>query len=102
MSLKKLTNINQLKKGQPFHHTTNDGKVTSYEFICIHPKNEGYILALNLFTQNGDKIYIPNLYKEEYWVGEYDNNFFTQKRIEYHQRMIKCLEERLNKNEKSC
>lgn len=101
--LVRLTNIKQLTDGVSFHCTTTDGQVISYDFLCIHPHNENYIIAINRLTANGDKIYIPNLFKEEYWVGKYDSNFFTKKRIEYHERMIKFLKQRLSEdNEESC
>lgn len=101
--LVRLTNIKQLTNGVSFHRITTDGQVISYDFLCIHPHNKNYIIAINRLTANGDKIYTPNLFKEEYWVGEYDSNFFTKKRIEYHERMIKSLKQMLPEdNEESC
>lgn len=101
--LVRLTDIKQLTKGVSFHRTTTDGQVISYDFLCIHPHNENYIIAINRLNANGDKIYIPNLFDQEYWVGDYNSNFFTKKRIEYHERMIKLLKEMLTENnEESC
>ena len=46
----------------------------------MHPHNENYILALNSWTQNGDKLYIPDILKEEYYVGKYDPAFVRTKK----------------------
>lgn len=101
--LVRLTDIEQLTDGVSFHNTTTDGQVISYNFLCIHPHNKNYIIAINRLTANGDKIYIPNLFIDEYWVGEYDSDFFTKKRIEYYESMIKFLKRTLKEdNEESC
>ena len=58
--MEKLTSIEQLKPGNKFIRIAGD-EITGYEFLCIHPNNDHYILALNNLTQHGDKIYIPHL-----------------------------------------
>lgn len=68
---------------------------SDWEFLMIHPHNENYILALNSWTQSGDKLYIPNILKEEYYVGKYDSCFVAQERIRQYEKQIKRLQERI-------
>lgn len=92
--MEKIKNINQLKPGTHFFIVRGD-EITGYEYLCVHPHNETYILALNSFTQEGEKHYIPQLLKGEVYVGNYDTKFFTELRIKYYKREIERLEQRL-------
>lgn len=82
-----LTKNEQLTKGTSFNVMDGD-KVTSYEYLCVHPHNIGYILAINRLSQNEDKLYISTLLKSSVYVGDYDVEYFINKTIEYLQKII--------------
>lgn len=94
--MEKLTDITQLKPGDRFTHIDADG-FNEYEFLCVHPHNPAYILAISGLTQDAPKLYINNIVKENsgYYVGKYDSEFVTKKRIECLKERIKHLENRL-------
>lgn len=94
--MEKLTDINQLKRGDRFTHINADG-FTEYEFLCIHPHNPAYILAIDGLTQDAPKLYINDIVKENsgYYVGKYDSEFVTKKRIELLKERISRLENRI-------
>lgn len=94
--MEKLTDISQLKQGDSFIHIDADG-FNEYEFLCIHPHNPEYILAIDEWTQNAPKLYIKNIVKENsgYYFGTYDSNFVTRKRIDFLKERISHLENRL-------
>lgn len=94
--MEKLTDISQLKQGDRFTHIDADG-FNEYEFLCVHPHNPAYILAIDGLTQNAPKFYINNIVKENsnYYVGTYDSAFVTKKRIELLKERISRLENRL-------
>ena len=68
----------------------------------VHPSNEDYIFVIDSVTQDANKLYIPLMIHEEYYVGEYDQAFVTAKRIEALEFEVKRLQSRINmlKNEK--
>ena len=68
----------------------------------VHPSNEDYIFVIDSVTQDANKLYIPLMIHEEYYVGEYDQAFVTAKRIEELEFEIKRLQVLINmlKNEK--
>ena len=72
-----------------------NGNVSIWEFLMIHPHNANYILALNSWTQKGDKLYIPKLFEDNYYVGTYDRQFVMQERIRQYKRKISFLEKRI-------
>ena len=43
--MERLTNIEQLKKGVKFYIISGE-EIHSYEYLCVHPYNESYILAI--------------------------------------------------------
>jgi hypothetical protein len=92
--MKRIKDLSQLSKGCTITKICN-GEFQQWEFLMIHPHNKNYILALNSWTQNGDKLYIPNILKEEYYVGKYDSCFVAQERIKQYERQIKRLQERI-------
>lgn len=92
--MEKLIDIKQLSKGVKFHVIYAE-KVISYKFLCVHPDNEQYIIAINNLTKNGDKIYIAELLQTDCWVGDFDAIFFLEKEIEYHKKQIEILKERI-------
>lgn len=92
--MEKLTNIEQLKKGVKFHIIRGE-EVLSYEYLCVHPNNESYILAIDGISKDAKKMYTKSLLKEtEVYVGEFDTLFFLNKEIEYHNKMINLLKKR--------
>jgi hypothetical protein len=94
--MEKLTDISQLKQGDRFTHIGADG-FNEYEFLCIHPHNPAYILAIDGLTQNAPKLYINDIleYNSGYYVGKFDSEFVTKKRIEMLKERISRLENRL-------
>lgn len=101
--MEKLTSIEQLTAGTEFHVVRGE-TVTNYEFLMIHPHNDKYILAIDSYSQEGKKLFIPNILGEttshpDVYVGDYDGNFFMELEIKYHEKMIKNLQSRLGKGE---
>lgn len=97
--MEKLTNINQLRKGTKFTIMYDD-KCTNYEFLCIHPHNSKYILAIESLSQEGKMLYIKNLLGEttiqgDVYVGDFDSLFINQKRLEYHQKEVEFYTKRI-------
>ena len=90
----KLTDISDLTVGTKFHIVEGDN-IETYEFLCVHPHNERYVLAINNTTQDAPKLYIPTLLNSEVYVGEYDNNFFCNLRIEYLKKQIDNVKKRI-------
>lgn len=97
--MEKLTSINQLKVGEKFY-VVSDGKVLGYKFLCVHPENCKYILALDDIEKEGKKLYIPNLIGEtvshpEVYIGEYDSVFMLRIIADYHSGIAERYEERI-------
>ena len=68
----------------------------------VHPNNEDYIFVLDSVTQDANKLFIPLMIHEEYYVGKYDPAFVRTKKIEELEFEIKKLQVLINmlKNEK--
>ena len=92
--MEKLISIEQLKPGNKFICIVGD-EITGYDFLCIYPINDQYILALNNLTQHIDKIYIPYLLNGNYYLGNYDYDFCDSMLIEYHKKCISYIEQRI-------
>lgn len=94
--MEKLTDISQLKQGDRFTRIDADG-FNEYEFLCVHPHNPAYILAIDEVTQDAPKLYINNIVKENsnYYVGTFDCDFVNRKRIGFLKERISHLESRL-------
>ena len=94
--MEKLTDISQLKQGYRFTHIDADG-INEYEFLCIHPHNPAYILAIDGLTQNAPKLYIKDIVKEDsgYYFGTFDSDFVNRKHIDFLKERISRLENRL-------
>lgn len=92
--MERIKVLSQLSKGCTITKVCN-GDFQCWEFLMIHPHNENYILALNSWTLSGDKLYIPNILKEDYYVGKYDSCFVAQERIKQYESQIKRLQERI-------
>lgn len=97
--MEKLRTIEQFKSCKNF--VIIDGEnVTMYEFLCVHPHNENYILALEKSSMEGKKLFIPNLlgqtsFHNEVYVGDYDSMFLTSRILEWHKRRVAYWEHRL-------
>lgn len=92
--MEKLKDLSQLSDGCTITEI-RDGNYTRWEYLMIHPKNQRYILALNSWTQNGDKLYIPDLFKGDYYVGDFDEDFALRERIKQYELMEQELHERI-------
>lgn len=90
--MEKLKTIEQFQSCKSF--VVIDGeRVTAYEFLCIHPHNKNYILALEKCSMEGKKLYIPNLLgvttsHGEVYVGEYDSMFIASRMLEWHKEQV--------------
>lgn len=73
------------------------GQVQNWKFLMIHPHNDNYILAINASTENADKLYISNLFEENYYVGMYDSVFVLNERIKQYEKKIERLKMLLNR-----
>lgn len=92
--MEKLKNLSQLSEGCTITRIV-DGNYDCWEYLMIHPKNQRYILALNSCTQNADKLYIPDLFKGEYYVGDFDGDFSLRERLKQYELMEQELHERI-------
>lgn len=95
MFMKRLKDLSQLTDGCTIT-LIKHGDVYVWEFLMIHPHNPKYILALNSVCQSGDKLYIPTLFEDNYFVGEYDRKFIMQERIKQYKMRISALERIIN------
>lgn len=93
--MKRITDINELKKGDKIV-SFFCGQVCFYTFLCVHPNNDKYVLLIDDLTKDAPKFYINNLIENE-WYTDYTLNEINKKKIEYHERMIERLKERINK-----
>lgn len=93
--MERLKDLSQLTDGCTITLIKN-GDVYVWEFLMIHPHNTHYILALNSVVQSGDKLYIPDLFIDDYYVGNYDRQFVMKERIKQYKRKINALERRIN------
>ena len=91
--MERLTKIEQLKKGVQFHIVDGDN-ILNYEYLCIHPHNGNYILAIDDTSQDAKKLYTKHLIEREVYIGDFDVSFFRNIEIQYHERMIECIKNR--------
>ena len=94
--MERITNINELKKGDKFLYCHNDTTI-GYTFLCEHPDNENYIIAINSRTKEGDKLYKPNVLSQPYYIGGYDPKFVLEQRLKYYKECVADTEEMLKK-----
>lgn len=78
--MEKLKNLSQLSEGCTITRIV-DGNNDCWEYLMMHPKNHKYILALNTWTQNGDKLCIQNLFEGDFYVGDFDEDFVLREKI---------------------
>ncbi len=72
--------MKELTKGTKFYKVDAFGNITSYEYLCVHPKHEGYHIVMNMM---GDK-------PERMYHKEFDNALYSYD--EAKQKAIECLE----------
>lgn len=93
--MERLKNINQLQKGDKFYLIDGSEYLKWYEFLCIHPHNSAYILAIEEWTQNAPKLYINDLLSQPYYIGEFDSSFVKRERLKVLQKEVQELSEEL-------
>jgi len=96
-----VTNVNELTKDGVLFYIVKAGEVTKYRFLCEHPDNSKYILALNGWTGDANKMYLPDLMADIdekcVYIGVYDTAFFNYLDIKYHKYRIKGCEHFIEK-----
>lgn len=92
--MKKLTEIKQLSQGTKFSVIEGD-KVTNYEFVCMHPNNNKYIIVLEVLSQKVETLHIPYICGTSAFypfpttlVGEYESKDIAKYLIEHYKRKI--------------
>ena len=95
--MEKLTNIDQLQPGTHFivvdDSEFGNCEVINYEFLCIHPRNSRYILAIESLSQEREVLLIDNLlgktiHHPKVYVGEFDQLFINKLYLEYHKKCV--------------
>ena len=99
-TMKRITNINQLKPGNKIFTVNRDGSLEILEFREIHPNNDNYSLFLNENQDGMSKFFNKTLEDREYYL--YDNSdecwkFIYEREIAEHKRLIGSIEERMTK-----
>lgn len=78
--MEKLKDIEQLKTEKRFIIITGETAM-QYDYICIHPYNDEYLIAIDMFGKPV-RLYIPNLLKDStsqsIYVGDWDEEFIVQ------------------------
>lgn len=93
--MERLTNISeQLKLGDRFYLIDGEN-FYQYEYLCVHPHNRNYILAVDYITQDAKKLYINRLLEGKYYVGTLDKTFVKREELKYHQKKTKELSDEL-------
>lgn len=94
--MKQIESINELKNGDKIVCIFG-GNPNFYEFLCVHPHNNNYVLLLDGITKDAPKFYIPNIINQPEWYKDYTLDEVREKQIEYHEMKIRKLKERMNK-----
>lgn len=94
IKMEKLKEFSQLSDGCTITKIRNRN-YRFWTYLMVHPKNQRYILALNSCTQNADKLYIPNLFEGDYYVGDFDGDFSLRERLKQYELMEQELHERI-------
>ncbi|WQJ53357.1 MAG: hypothetical protein [Wendovervirus sonii] len=98
--MKLLENINELKYKTDFYIFNNTYNYNSYTYLCVHPHNDKFILALNtsdyslknfLITDINDHIQHKNVL-----IGDYDEIAINEFKISLLKDEIKRYEDRNN------
>ena len=81
-------NWKSLKEGDPIVMIDN-GEVSYYYFLMIHPNNTNYVLLIDNIDKEGKKIYIPT------FIG--GGFFYNYTRKEVYEKRIKQLEDKIER-----
>lgn len=92
--MEKLKEFSQLSDGCTITEI-KDGNYRCWTYLMVHPKDQRYILALNSCTQDADKLYISDLLEGDYYVGDYDGDFFLREMLKQYELMEQELHERI-------
>lgn len=88
--MERLVDVKVLKPGDKFCYI-NGEECIEYEYLCVHPHNPAYIIAINSLTQNGDKLYSRNLLEKPYYLGAFDRDFVLREELKYHQDRVTSI-----------
>ena len=88
--MERLVDVKVLKPGDKFCYI-NGEECIEYEYLCVHPHNSAYIIAINSLTQNGDKLYSRNLLEKPYYLGAFDRDFVLREELKYHQDRVTSI-----------
>lgn len=92
--MKQITNISELTPGTPIAQLRGDTCVF-WEYLCVHPKNPGYVLLIEGTTQNATKQYIPNLLNSREWQIDYTFEEILEKQRDWYLDQVDKLNERI-------
>lgn len=70
------------------------GKVNRYKFLCVHPRNDNYVILMN-FCELPVRFYYQNLIDR--FFTDYSDEDIILYKIGYRRNEIKELEEKLKK-----
>lgn len=77
--MEKLKDIEQLKTEKRFIIITGETAM-QYDYICIHPYNDEYLIAIDMFGKPV-RLFIPNLLKDStsqsVYAGDWDEEFIV-------------------------
>ena len=92
--MEKLKEFSQLSEFCLITRIVN-GDYECWDYLMIHPRNQRYILALNHWTQDADKLYIPDLLEGDYYVGDLKEDFLLREKLKQYELMEQELHERI-------
>lgn len=101
-TMKRITNVSQLKPGNKIFTVNRDGTLEILEFREIHPHYDGHSLFLNENKDGMHKYYNKTSEEKEYYL--YDDSdecwkFIYEREIAEHKRIIDSLEKRMAKRQ---
>ena len=78
--MERFKDLSQLHEGCTIMKIDEGWKLEFSDFLMVHPNNEDYIFVLDSVTQDANKLFIPLMIHEEYYVGKYDPAFVRTKK----------------------
>lgn len=92
--MKTIKDISQLKKGDRIVFFHGDD-VVYFEFLCVHPRNDKYVLMIESLSQDAKKVYIPNIIDNVNYQTDYTMVEVHEREIEWHRQMIDRIQKRV-------
>ena len=92
--MKQITNLKELKKGTQIVQFI-DGRAEYFDFLMVHPRNNDYVLLLNITTQDAISFYMPRIVCNESWQIECTSIDVLQYQYNYHMEMARRKLQRL-------